>query len=60
MMMAALRLEPTLAGTGQPYGNWSQGKVTVKVTKGGGRICDIIVGCVASVFCKTNNFVRIN
>jgi uncharacterized protein (DUF2147 family) len=43
-MIVAFPLEPALAEIHKPYGNWSMGKVTVKVTDCGGRICGTIVG----------------
>ena len=43
-MAAALPLEAGLAQVGKPFGIWSMGKVTVKVTDCGGELCGAIVG----------------
>jgi uncharacterized protein (DUF2147 family) len=42
--VTALPLASAFAEIGQPYGTWSMGKVTVKVTDCGGGLCGTIVG----------------
>jgi uncharacterized protein (DUF2147 family) len=37
------------AGDGKPYGNWSLGNVTVKVTDCGGKLCGTIISLGISV-----------
>ena len=43
-LVAAVPLGQTLAKAGEPYGTWSMGKVTIKVTDCGGGLCGTIVG----------------
>lgn len=75
-LTAAFPLASALAEVGRPYGNWSMGKVTIKVKDCGGGLCGTIValkepiskidgklkvkGCIDGILCKTKNFVRIN
>ena len=40
----AVPLGQALAKAGEPYGTWSMGKVTIKVTDCGGGLCGTIVG----------------
>lgn len=44
MLMVALPLGLAMAKAGEPYGTWSMGKVTIKVTDCGGGLCGTIVG----------------
>ena len=44
VLVAAVPLGQALAKAGEPYGTWSMGKVTIKVTDCGGRLCGTIVG----------------
>jgi uncharacterized protein (DUF2147 family) len=44
MLLAAAPLGDALARAGEPYGTWSMGKVSIKVTDCGGRLCGTIVG----------------
>jgi uncharacterized protein (DUF2147 family) len=43
-MLAAVPLGQALARVGEPYGTWSMGKVSIKVTECGGKLCGTIVG----------------
>lgn len=43
-VLAAIPLDLALAKAGEPYGTWSMGKVTIKVTDCGGGLCGTIVG----------------
>ncbi len=40
----ALPLAAAMAEIGKPYGNWTMGKVTIKVSDCGGGLCGTIVG----------------
>ncbi len=44
MLVVAVPLGQALAKAGEPYGTWSMGKVTIKVTDCGGGLCGTIVG----------------
>ena len=43
-LVAAMPFGQALARAGEPYGTWSMGKVTIKVTDCGGGLCGTIVG----------------
>jgi len=43
-LVLAAPLGQALAKAGEPYGTWSMGKVTIKVTDCGGGLCGTIVG----------------
>ncbi len=44
VLVVAMPLGLAMAKAGEPYGTWSMGKVTIKVTDCGGGLCGIIVG----------------
>ena len=44
VLVVAVPLGQALAKAGEPYGTWSMGKVTIKVTDCGGGLCGTIVG----------------
>ncbi len=44
VLVAAMPLGLALAKAGEPYGTWSMGKVSIKVTDCSGRLCGTIVG----------------
>ena len=43
-LTAVMPLHAAMAVTGKPYGTWSMGKVTVKLSDCGGKLCGNIVG----------------
>lgn len=44
VLVMAMPLGLALAKAGEPYGTWSMGRVTIKVTDCGGGLCGTIVG----------------
>ena len=44
VLAAAMPFGQALAKAGEPYGTWSMGKVSIKVTDCGGKLCGTIVG----------------
>jgi uncharacterized protein (DUF2147 family) len=43
-LVVTVPLGQALAKAGEPYGTWSMGKVSIKVTDCGGKLCGTIVG----------------
>ena len=43
-LVMTVPLGQAMAKAGEPYGTWSMGKVSIKVTDCGGRLCGTIVG----------------
>ncbi len=43
-LVVTVPLEQAMAKAGEPYGTWSMGKVSIKVTDCGGKLCGTIVG----------------
>jgi uncharacterized protein (DUF2147 family) len=44
LLVLTAPLAQALAKAGEPYGTWSMGKVSIRVTECGGKLCGTIVG----------------